>query len=128
MRRPQLFWLLWVTTLLAVAPGMRRARAEIDEVVIPPALLLDDALALFRKHGFDLIIADAQIDSASGDVTAAGAIANPTASGGYYHSFFSGNAFETHNGWSVGIADSNAIEETLSGKRHLRTRVSDSQG
>ncbi len=126
MRRSQLVPLLWVIALLVVGPGIRRASAEVDQVVIPPALSLDDALALFRRHGFDLIIADAQIDSASGDVTAAGAIANPTASGGYYHSFYSADAgFETPNGWSVGIADSNAIEETLSGKRHLRTRVAE---
>src|ERR1700690_3598710 len=82
MRRLQLVLLLWTTTLLVVTTPTREARAEIAEVVIPPVISLDEALALFRKHGFDLIIADAQIESARGDVTAAGAIANPTASGG----------------------------------------------
>jgi len=126
MCRPTLVLFLWTVTLPLVATGIQQARAEeAAEVVIPPALSIDQALALFRKHGFDLIIADAQIESASGDVTAAGAIPNPTASGGFYHSFFTDHAFETHNGWSVGIADSNAIEDTLSGKRHLRTRVAE---
>src|SRR5580698_1209512 len=125
MRRPPLVLLLLVTTLPVMATGAGRARAEIAEVVIPPALSLDQALALFRQHGFDLIIADAQVESAGGDVTAAGAIPNPTASGGFYHSFFDDHAYDSHNGWSVGLADSNAIEDTLSGKRHLRTRVAE---
>jgi cobalt-zinc-cadmium efflux system outer membrane protein len=123
MRVPPFVRRLLTATLVLMASQVRPARAEIPEVVIPAALSLDEALALFRKHGFDLIIADAQIESAGGDLTAAGAIANPVASGGFYHSFFTGGAYETHNGWSVGIADSNAIEETLSGKRRLRTRV-----
>jgi outer membrane protein, heavy metal efflux system len=125
MRRPQLVLLLWTTTLLVVMGRIRETRAENAEVVIPPVLSLDQALALFRQHGFDLIIADAQIDSAGGDVAAAGAIPNPTATGGFYHSFFTGNAYETHNGWSVGLADSNAIEDTLSGKRGLRQQVAE---
>jgi cobalt-zinc-cadmium efflux system outer membrane protein len=125
MRRTPLVFLLLVTTLPMMSVGARRARAEIAEAVIPAALSLDQALALFRQHGFDLIIADAQVQSAGGDVTAAGAIPNPTASGGFYHSFFNDHAYDSHNGWSVGLADSNAIEDTLSGKRHLRTRVAE---
>jgi outer membrane protein, heavy metal efflux system len=125
MPRPKLVLLLWTVMPLVFAASSQPARAEVDEVVIPPALSLDQALALFRQHGFDLIIADAQVASASGDVTAAGAIPNPTASGGYSHSFFTDHAFESHNGWSIGIGDSNAIEDTLSGKRHLRTRVAE---
>ncbi|HZL17824.1 MAG TPA: TolC family protein [Polyangia bacterium] len=125
MRRPPLVFLLLVTTLPMMSVGTRRAHAEIAEVVIPPALSLDQALALFRQHGFDLLIADAQVESAGGDVTAAGAIPNPTASGGFYRSFFNDHAYDSHNGWSVGLADSNAIEDTLSGKRHLRARVAE---
>jgi cobalt-zinc-cadmium efflux system outer membrane protein len=124
MRRLTLVLSVWTATQLVTTP-MRQARADSAEVAIPAVLSLDQALDLFRNHGFDLLIADAQIESAAGDVTAAGAVPNPAASGGFYHSFFADHSYDSHNGWSVGISDSNAIEETLSGKRHLRTRVAE---
>ena len=51
MRRTPLVFLLLVTTLPMMSVGARRARAEIAEAVIPAALSLDQALALFRQHG-----------------------------------------------------------------------------
>src|SRR5207244_1329382 len=81
--------------------------------------------ALFRAHGLDLLIAEATAEGAAGDALAAGAIQNPSASGGYYHSFFNDHDFESHNGWFVGLGDSNAIVDTLSGKRGLRRSVAE---
>ncbi|HEY6475464.1 MAG TPA: TolC family protein, partial [Polyangia bacterium] len=76
--------------------------------------------------GLDLLIAEAAAQGAEGDALAAGAIQNPSVTGGYYHSFFQpDNAFDTHNGWFVGLGDSNAIVDTLSGKRGLRHNVAD---
>ena len=107
----------------AVAPT---AAAELPpEPVIPAMLTLAEAVALFRAHGLDLLIAEAAAQGAEGDALAAGAVQNPSVTGGYYHSFFQDPAFETHNGWFVGLGDSNAIVDTLSGKRGLRRNVAD---
>jgi cobalt-zinc-cadmium efflux system outer membrane protein len=102
------------------------AAAELPpEPAIPPTLTLSQAVALFRAHGLDLLIAEATAEGAAGDALAAGAIQNPSVSGGFYHSFFQDNAFESHNGWFAGLGDSNAIIDTLSGKRGLRRSVAE---
>jgi outer membrane protein, heavy metal efflux system len=107
----------------AVAPT---AAAELPpEPAIPATLTLAEAVALFRAHGLDLLIAEAAAQGAEGDTLAAAAVQNPSVTGGYYHSFFQDQAFETHNGWFVGLGDSNAIVDTLSGKRGLRRNVAD---
>ena len=113
-----------VATLAALAPAAAAADLP-PEPVIPATLTLGQAVALFRAHGLDLLIAEAAAEGAAGDALAAGAIQNPSVSGGFYHSFFQDNAFESHNGWFVGLGDSNAIVDTLSGKRGLRRSVAD---
>jgi outer membrane protein, heavy metal efflux system len=115
-----------LTFLVAVAP-VAAADELPPEPAIPDRLTLAEALALFRAHGLDLLIAEAAAEGAAGDAMAAGAIQNPSVTGGYYHSFFKDvpNAFSTHNGWFVGVGDSNAIIDTLSGKRGLRRSVAD---
>jgi cobalt-zinc-cadmium efflux system outer membrane protein len=114
-----------LTYLVVLAPVA--AAAELPpEPAIPDRLTLGEALALFRAHGLDLLIAEAAAEGAAGDAMAAGAIQNPSVSGGYYHSFFKDPAnFSSHNGWFVGVGDSNAIVDTLSGKRGLRRSVAD---
>jgi outer membrane protein, heavy metal efflux system len=111
--------------LVGVAAPLARAAELPPEPVIPQALTLGQALAIFRTHGLDLLIAEAAAQAAEGDALTAGAIQNPNATGGLYHSFFQGSLYETHNGWFVGIGDSNAIEDTLSGKRGLRKGVAE---
>ena len=102
--------------LSALAPVAAAADLP-PEPAIPATLTLGQAVALFRAHGLDLLIAEAAAEGAAGDALAAGAIQNPSVTGGYYHSFFQDDAFESHNGWFVGLGDSNAIVDTLSGKR-----------
>ncbi|HXT97512.1 MAG TPA: TolC family protein, partial [Polyangia bacterium] len=112
-------------TLVALAASLGFAAELPPEPAIPAALTLAEAIALFRAHGLDLLIAEAAAQGAEGDAIAAGAIQNPSVTGGYYRSFFKDHAFETHNGWTVGLGDSNAIVDTLSGKRGLRRSVAD---
>ncbi|HLK89676.1 MAG TPA: TolC family protein [Polyangia bacterium] len=110
--------------LASTAVARPAAAAELPaEPAIPATLTLAQALTLFRAHGLDLLIAEAAAQGAEGDAIAAGAIQNPSVSGGFYHSFFSDGEFSTHNGWFVGVGDSNAIVDTLSGKRGLRRDV-----
>lgn len=113
-----------VALVAVVAPSARAAELP-PEPVIPQALTLGQAVAIFRTHGLDLLIAEAAAQAAEGDALTAGAIQNPNATGGLYHSFFKDGLYETHNGWFVGIGDSNAIEDTLSGKRGLRKGVAE---
>ena len=104
----------------SAAPCSSAARTEAP---LPSPLSLGQAVALFRQDGFDLLVADADVEAASGDVTVATAVANPTATAGYLRSFFADGLYESHSGWLVGIGDANAIADALAGKRGLRGRV-----
>jgi cobalt-zinc-cadmium efflux system outer membrane protein len=120
------FTLVAFLTALAVVAAAAPAAAELPpEPTIPTTLTLAEALALFRAHGLDLLIAEAAAQGAEGDAMAAAAIQNPSVTGGGYYSFFQDSAFNTHVGWFVGLGDSNAIIDTLSGKRGLRRNVAD---
>jgi cobalt-zinc-cadmium efflux system outer membrane protein len=108
---------------LALA-GPARA-ADVPEPELPASLTLERALQIFRARGLDLLIAEAQIESAAGDVRVAGAIANPSIGAGYSRSFFKSGLYETNQGWFASLGDSNAIVDALSGKRHLRVNVAE---
>lgn len=94
--------------------------------VLPRVLTMEDALRLFHEHGFDLLIADAQVAAAQGDAEAAAAIANPQVSGtvgktfGYDPAACPGCSAAA---WSVGITDPSALSDLLTGKRGLRVDV-----
>jgi len=84
---------------------------------------MDEALRIFRERGFDLLIAEAQVASAQGDATAAGAVPNPQISGSLGRSFgydASACAGCSATAWSVGLSDPGALSDLLSGKRGLR--------
>lgn len=126
--------------LLGTALALSAATAARADVVPPPTelpspLSLDEALRIFRKRGLDLLIADAATRNAEGAVKIAGAVPNPTFSASV------GNAFTysvskaslascQQNGavcspWvnTLGLSDSAAIEDSISGKRSLRLDV-----
>ena len=114
-----------VATLAALAPVAAAADLP-PEPVIPATLTLGQAVALFRAHGLDLLIAEAAAEGAAGDALAAGAIAEPERHRRLLPLVLqTDGAFETHNGWFAGLGDSNAIVDTLSGKRGLRRSVAD---
>ncbi len=112
-----------VSALLLLAhPGVAVAAGD---DALPAQLTLPEALRLFRVRGFDLLLADAQVASAQGDVAVAGASPNPSISGSLAHSFgdeaagCSGCAV----GFSVGISESGALSDLLSNKRGLRLDI-----
>lgn len=107
-------------------------------VALPDMLTMEDALKIFRQRGYDLLIADAAVYGAEGDLKAAGAVPNPTWSldGNYSFAYgrgnqgicgpdASGHTPTNCSPWGVTatLSDSNALEDTLSGKRGLRLRV-----
>ena len=51
--------------------------AALAVAALPPVLTMDEALRVFRERGFDLLIAEAQVAAAQGDLATAGAVANP---------------------------------------------------
>ena len=123
--------------LLAVLAVSRTASAD----VIPPApelpkvLSMDEALRIFRARGLDLLIAEAAVQSAEGGVTAAGAVQNPVVSASFQKNLTWANTFaggqdsskdgalSVPYGGSIGLTDSAALEDWLSGKRELRLKV-----
>jgi cobalt-zinc-cadmium efflux system outer membrane protein len=87
---------------------------------------MSDALQIFRSRGLDLLIAEAAVRNAEGQVKIAGAIPNPVGSATYGHTinYDPGNCEQcSENYWAVGLTDSAALEDSLSGKRDLRLKV-----
>lgn len=130
---------LFVLVAAACVFGVRAARADLVKAPpapqLPQTLTLDEALALFHKQGLDLLIADAATKNAMGAVKMGAAIANPVATGSVGNAFTYDNgsysqnncltAGATCNPWvnSIGISDSAAFVDWLSGKRDLRIKT-----
>jgi outer membrane protein, heavy metal efflux system len=102
---------------------------------LPQSLTLNDALGIFRARGLDLLIADAAVKTAEGSVTIAGAVQNPVFNTSVGNSFTWTNTYVSGKDcsaygalcvpWSfgVGLNDSAAFADWLSGKRGLRLTV-----
>src|SRR5262249_51967628 len=127
---------LFIFAACLLVVGVARADGVVPAATdLPQSLSLDDALRSFRTRGLDLLISDANVRSAEGAVDAAGAVANPgfSASVGNALSFADTNASHSNclsvgavcTPWvySVGVTDSAALEDALSGKRGLRLKA-----
>lgn len=124
VRKTLVHLLLFSLVTLRAAPG----RAEDGDASFPAHVSMADALRLFREHGFDVLLAEAAIDSAKADVQTAGAIPNPAFSGGVGRSFsFNGSQCPGCSAlaWSAGISDQSALADMISGKRGLRQRTAE---
>jgi cobalt-zinc-cadmium efflux system outer membrane protein len=130
-----------VTVGGARAEGIVPASTE-----LPQMLTMDDALHIFRTRGLELLIADANVRNAEGAVKVAGAVPNPGLSGTWGKAFtytpndpscgwgggaaYGPSTSSSSNyakcgswSWNVTMTDNAALEDTLSGKRDLRTHV-----
>jgi cobalt-zinc-cadmium efflux system outer membrane protein len=100
-------------------------------VELPPSLTLDQSVQLLRTKSLDLLIAEAAVRNAEGDVGVASFVPNPALNIGYGRVLNydpNGTATQPCPGcsadqWTIGITDQAAIEDSLSGKRDLRLRV-----
>jgi cobalt-zinc-cadmium efflux system outer membrane protein len=100
---------------------------------MPQMLKLEDALRVFRARGFGILLAEASVVSAEGAERAAAYVPNPQLNAGYGRvlnysptTVCAGppaGAGCSPNQWTVGLSDNAAIEDSLSGKRHLRIKV-----
>jgi cobalt-zinc-cadmium efflux system outer membrane protein len=110
-----------------VPPPAGSPRAD-AEATLPNPLSLDDAVRIFRERGFDLLIADAAVASARGDLTVAGAYQNPAVSGGAGPVFtYNPNLCDRPGCSDVSIAgslsDQGLLFDQVIGKRRLRVRA-----
>ena len=131
LRVPRAFVVLAVLLFPIVGSIARDAHAEVvpQAIELPPVLTLEEALRLFRQRGLDLLIAEASVMSAEGDVRIAGAVPNPSVNVGYGRAF--AYSIDSNppcptcsaNTYAIGLSDSAAIVDSLSGKRGLRVRV-----
>lgn len=130
--------LVAVLLLLVAAPvGAAEGTAS---PALPAHLGLEDALRIFRQHGLDLLIAEAAIHSAEGDVRIAHQVYNPNLSYSFAHIFnydpgavcppntpggVGGADVCSPNVHSLLLSDNAALEDALSGKRGLRISVAE---
>ena len=117
--------------LVFVAAVLVAGRADAEgvpqAVELPQQLSLDQSIQILRTRSLDLLIAEAAVRSAEGDVSVAGAVPNPALS------LYYGRVLPPYNPqlcpgcsaneYTVGLSDQAAIEDTLSGKRDLRLKV-----
>jgi cobalt-zinc-cadmium efflux system outer membrane protein len=112
---------------LAVVASARAEDAIPSEPALSGTLSLQQALDIFHARGLDLLIAEAMVQNAEGDLGVAGAIPNPAASFGVGYSVCPGPNCVPSPPWpplfTAGLSDSNALEDFLSGKRGLRVDV-----
>jgi cobalt-zinc-cadmium efflux system outer membrane protein len=95
---------------------------------LPAQLSLADALRVFRERGFDLLLADAAVASASGDLAIAKALPNPVVGGGGGRSFTYDPGKCDHSGcsrtpWNANLSDQGLLVDLLVGKRRLKVDV-----
>lgn len=98
--------------------------AEADPPQLPPVLTLGKALEIFRARGFDLLVAEANVRSARGDLSIANGLPNPGLS------FSAGKNFRCAASqdcsvisYSGSLSDNNLISNFVTGKRGLRKDV-----
>jgi outer membrane protein, heavy metal efflux system len=100
-------------------------------VELPAQLSLDASMQLLRTRSLDLLIAEASVKNAEGDVGVAGAVPNLALSLGYGRALNYNpndpsscpNGGCSANQYTIGLSDQAAIEDSLSGKRDLRLKV-----
>ncbi len=115
---------LWVAVFVGAISSHAHADVERRSPELPKRLDLEQTMAFFYAHGIDLLIAETDIESSTGDVRIAGAIPNPSLSLTYGHSFLADclrpPCTAPPPSYTVQLTDQAAIEGALSGKRRLR--------
>lgn len=91
---------------------------------LPPMLTQAQALEIFHHRGYDLLVAQANVDQAAGNLIAQGAVPNPGLNLSLGKSFLCGEPTSCANlAWGVGVSDNNAISNFVVGKTQLKKSV-----
>jgi len=89
-------------------------------------MTLKRAVEIFRERGFDLLVAEASVQSAEGDLVIARSIANPGLSLGAGKNFDCAQSQDCSSiSYSIGVSDSDAVSTFVSGKYALRKGVAE---
>jgi cobalt-zinc-cadmium efflux system outer membrane protein len=97
-----------------------------EPIVLPEKVSLAEALRLFRARGLDLLIADAAVDSARGDLRIAKALENPQvnlsrgSSNNYDPAQCTVPSQCSDVSYSAGVSDQGLVFDLLTGKHRLR--------
>jgi outer membrane protein, heavy metal efflux system len=118
----------WGGALYADEPAAQTPAAVPPDVPIPGVLTLDDALRLLRERGLPLLVADAALRSAEGDLQTAAAIQNPavSVSAGPLLNYSTAQCATqgcSRGSLGMGLNDNGAVVEALAGRRGLRVDV-----
>jgi outer membrane protein TolC len=115
----------------AEPPSTEAPRGVPPNSPLPAILTLDDALRLLHERGLDLLMADAAVRTAEGNVQTSTSVANPSVSvsDGPILNYSAQDSRENpcigcskqNLSWSVG--DNGALVDLLAGKRGLRVEV-----
>jgi cobalt-zinc-cadmium efflux system outer membrane protein len=120
-------WLkiMTMTSLVFSLSSQPPARGETRGPAFPARLGLAEALQIMRTQGLDVLLADAQVRDAEGDVAVAGASPNPALTLGYGRvlNYVPQQSGDDANQYSVGLSDQASLFDSLSGKRGLRIDV-----
>jgi len=118
--------LVYATVMLASAVlAQQRQESELAPR-LPAVLTLKQALEIFRERGFDLLVAEATVRSAEGDLIVARSVANPGLSLGVGRSFDCASSQDCSvTTYSAELSDNNALSTFASGKYGLRRDVAD---
>jgi len=110
--------------ILVIAPPVLQAP---QAPTIPAQLTLDEALRIFRARGLDLLLAEAAVAQAEGDVRGAGSV--PGLQVGLTTGKAEGYApqlpGQSARSYSATLSDGGAIGDVLSGRRGLRVRTAE---
>lgn len=116
--------LLLLIALCTTPPALAQPAAAGSGAALPRPLTLPMALELFRRRGFDLLVAEAAVRSAEGDLAIAGAVPNPALSASAGKNFDCASSQDCRVvSYSVGLTDNAALSDLVSGKRGLRRDV-----
>jgi len=129
-RRSRLSSWVLASSLLGTLSGVSASSPAPRDVPaspeLPSPLRLQDALTLFRARGFDLLIAEANVRSAEGDLAIAGAIPNPGLSLAFGKNFNCSSSQDCSVvSYGIGVSDNAAISTLLIGKIGLRREFAD---
>jgi cobalt-zinc-cadmium efflux system outer membrane protein len=115
--------MILLSIILAAAAADPAAPAA-AEPALPPLLGLRQALEIFDRRGFDLLVAEASVKSAEGDLAIASAVQNPGFSATAGRSYSCGSSQDCSViSYSLALGDNNAISDVVSGKLGLRKSV-----
>ncbi len=100
-------------------------RAEVQGSRLPARIGLAEALQIMQSQGLDVLLAEARVHDAEGDVAVAGAFPNPALTIGYGRvlNYAAQAAGQDANQYGIGIGDQSALFDAISGKRGLRLDV-----